>query len=552
MTHVGEAIVKTLEAHGVKRAFLVPGESFLAVLDGLHDSPVDAIVCRHEGGASFAAEAHGKATGEAGVCMVTRGPGAANAKIGLYTAWQDETPMVLFVGLVPTADRYRESFQEFDVNAWFGDIAKGVYVVDAPERASRIVAAAFHLATSGRRGPVVVGLPEDIIAEEFTGTISGPHTRAAGAVSPSDLEAVASALRGAERPLIFEGGQGWTQDAADAWQRFAEEHQIPVLNDMRSSDKINFDSPANAGWLGTARNEKTAELLERADVLIQVGAKLWDKPTDNFELRQGMDCRNLVISVDPDQIANSGAITHHVLADPATFAKALDSLDLGGKPDTSEWFAEARRIHEDFSAIPPADARFPDLPEGAVDMYAVMEAIVDKLDARALCTYGAGNHCFWPQRFFPTRAFPSMLATRLGAMGYSVASAMAAKLADPERTVVAFTGDGELMMNGQELITAVRYETPMLVVVVDNEQYGTIRANQEKTYPGRVEGTQLVNPDFVMWAQSMGAWAEKIERNDEVAAAVSRAFEQVEAGQVALLHVIVDQDHATPEGSAEA
>ncbi|WP_350354601.1 thiamine pyrophosphate-binding protein [Corynebacterium aquatimens] len=247
--HVGEAIVKTLETHGVDHAFLVPGESFLAVLDGLHDSPVKAIVCRHEGGASFAAEAHGKATGQAGVCMVTRGPGAANAKIGLYTAWQDETPMVLFIGLVPTEDRYRESFQEFDANAWFGDITKGVYVIDAPERASRIVAAAFHLAMSGRRGPVVVGLPEDIIEEPFAGTIAQPHTRAAGAVSPADLEAVGAALRTAKRPLIFEGGQGWTQDAADAWQRFAEEHQIPVLNDMRSSDKIHFDSPrTRAGW----------------------------------------------------------------------------------------------------------------------------------------------------------------------------------------------------------------------------------------------------------------------------------------------------------------
>ncbi|WP_350354602.1 thiamine pyrophosphate-dependent enzyme [Corynebacterium aquatimens] len=287
-------------------------------------------------------------------------------------------------------------------------------------------------------------------------------------------------------------------------------------------------------------------------MLIQVGAKLWDKPSDNFSLRQELDRVNVVISADPDQIANSGAITHHVLADPATFAEALGSVNLDGKPDTAEWFAEAREIHEAFSTIPPAGERFPNLPEGAVDMYGVMEAIVEKLDARALCTYGAGNHCFWPQRFFPTRAYPSMLATRLGAMGYSVASAMAAKLADPERTVVAFTGDGELMMNGQELITAVRYETPMLVVVVDNQQYGTIRANQEKHYPGRVEGTQLVNPEFTLWAQSMGAWAEKVEVDDEVRGAVDRAFEQVEAGRVALLHVVVDQDHATPEGSAEA
>lgn len=550
--HVGQAIVKTLERHGVQRSYLVPGESFLSVLDGLHDSPIEAIVCRHEGGASFAAEAHGKATGEAGICMVTRGPGAANAKIGVYTAWQDETPMVLFIGLVPTTDRYRGAFQEFDVNAWYDDITKGVFVIDDPERASRIVADAIHLANSGRRGPVVVGLPEDIIEEAYPGEIASPFALSRGAVSDNDIRVITEALLSAKRPLIFEGGQGWSQDAADAWQRFAEEHQIPVLNDMRSSDKIHFDSPANAGWLGAARNEDTAQLPEDADVLLLVGAKLWDKPTDNYSLRQGLSRTNIVISTDADQLATSGAITHHVLADPSIAAQELNRIDLTNKPDTSEWFTRARALHEDFSTIPPADERFPDLPEGTVDMYAVMEELTSRLDESALVTYGAGNHCFWPQRFFPTRRFPSMLATRLGAMGYSIASAMAAKLADPKRTVVAFTGDGELMMNGQELVTAVRYNTPMLVVLVDNEQYGTIRANQEKTYPGRVSGTQLVNPDFAEWARSMGAWAETVERNEEVPGTIERAFQKLDDGHVVLLHVKVDQDHATPEGSAEA
>ena len=550
--HVGDAIVRTLERHGVKHCFLVPGESFLSVLDGLHDSPVEAIVCRHEGGAAFAAEAHGKATGNPGVCMVTRGPGAANAKIGVYTAWQDETPMVLFIGLVPTKDRYRESFQEFDAHAWFGDIAKAVFVVDDPSRASRIVADAFHLASSGRRGPVVVGLPEDVIEEAFAGDVAEPFAQSAGAVSDEDLRVVAEHLRRAKRPLIFEGGQGWTQEAADAWQRFAEKHQIPVVCDMRLSDKIHFDSPANAGWLGTARSDDTAQLLQDADVLLLVGAKLWDKPTDNFTLRQELDRVNIVVNADTDQLAASGAISHHVLADPSVAAAELNRLDLAGKPDTGDWFDRARAIHRGFSSIPPAGERFPDLPDGSVDMYSVLEAVISHLDDDALVTFGAGNHCFWPQRFFPTRAYPSMLATRLGAMGYSVASALAAKLAFPQRTVVAFTGDGELMMNGQELVTAVRYRTPMLVVLVDNEQYGTIRANQEKTYPDRVSGTQLVNPDFAQWARSMGAWAETVERNEDVPGAIDKAFEALEGGSVALLHFHVDQDHATPEGSAEA
>ncbi|MBA4505437.1 thiamine pyrophosphate-dependent enzyme [Corynebacterium sanguinis] len=550
--HVGAAIAQSLEAHHVSHVFMVPGESFLAVLDGMHDSSIASVVCRHEGGAAYAAEAHGKATGRAGVAMVTRGPGAANAKIGVYTAWQDEVPLILFVGLVPVKDRYRESFQEFDINVWFGDITKGVFVVDDAQRASRVVANAFHLAQSGRRGPVVVGLPEDVLLEEFTGEIAGPMATAQGAVADHDIAIITEALRGARAPLIFEGGQGWTQQACDAVQSFAERYSIPVVNDMRSTDRINFDSPANAGWLGTARNEETARLLEEADVLLCIGAKLWDKPTDNFTLRQSLDAVNIVVNSDAGLKGSSGALTHHVLADPHAFAQVIDEIALDSKPDTTQWFAKARNIHAEFSAIPAPEERFANLPEGAVDFYHVLEQVTARLDDTALTAFGAGNHCFWPQRFFPTRRFPSMLAPRLGSMGYSVAAGLAAKLALPERTVVVFAGDGELLMNGQEIVTAVRYEAPMLIVVVDNQQYGTIRAHQEKHFPGRVEGTQLSNPDFAAWAQAMGAWAETVSRDDEVDGAVQRAFAALDDAHVAVLHVIVDQDHATPEGSAQA
>ncbi|EEI17643.1 thiamine pyrophosphate-dependent enzyme [Corynebacterium lipophiloflavum] len=550
--HVGAAIAQSLESHHVSHVFMVPGESFLAVLDGLHDSPVTSVVCRHEGGATYAAEAHGKATGRAGVAMVTRGPGAANAKIGVYTAWQDEVPVVLFVGLVPVKDRYRESFQEFDINSWFGDIAKGVFVIDDAQRASRVVANAFHLAQSGRRGPVVVGLPEDVLLEEFTGEIAGPMSTAQGAVSDHDIEIITEALRGARTPLIFEGGQGWTQQACDAVQSFAERHSIPVVNDMRSTDRISFDSPANAGWLGTARNDETAQLLEEADVLLCIGAKLWDKPTDNFTLRQSLDAVNIVVNSDAGLKGASGALTHHVLADPHAFAQVIGEISLDSKPDTTQWFAKARNIHAEFSAIPDPEERFANLPEGAVDFYHVFEQVTARLDETALTAFGAGNHCFWPQRFFPTRRFPSMLAPRLGSMGYSVAAGLAAKLAHPEKTVVVFAGDGELLMNGQEIVTAVRYGAPMLIVVVDNQQYGTIRAHQEKHFPGRVEGTQLANPDFAAWARAMGAWAETITTDDEVEAAVEHAFAALDDAHVAVLHVIVDQDHATPEGSAQA
>ncbi|SDS29468.1 thiamine pyrophosphate-dependent enzyme [Corynebacterium timonense] len=540
--HTGAAIVQTLERLGVTRAYHVPGESFLAVLDGLYDSDIETITCRHEAGATYAAEAHGKATGRAGVALVTRGPGAANAKIGVYTAWQDETPLVLFIGLIPTSDRYRDSFQEFDPVGWFGGITKGVFVVDDPQRASRIVANAFHLAESGRRGPVVVGLPEDLIEMPFEGQLAHPIAPARGAVSPADIATVEEALRDASRPLLVAGAQGWTQRACDAVRDFAETNQIPVLGEFRASDRIHFDSPANAGWLGTARSDHSAHLLDTADVVVCLGAKLSDKPTDNFTLRQDPGARTIVVSADSELKGHVSSVTHHVLADPAVFATTLGDIDLTGAPDTTEWYTTARAHHQEFSTPAPFD----DLEDGAVDVNRVMQAITQRLPDNALCTFGAGSHCAWPQRYFPTRAYPSMLATRLGAMGYSVPAALAAKLALPERTVVAFTGDGELLMNGQELVTAVRYNAPMLVILLDNSQYGTIREHQEDMYPGRVSGTQLDNPDFSAWARSLGAWAETLDTAAEVDAVVGRAFDALAHGHVALVHVVVDQEHASP------
>ena len=544
--HVGSAIAQALEDHGTEHVFLVPGESYLAVLDGLHDTDISTIVCRHEGGAAYMADAYGKATGKPGVVMVTRGPGAANAKIGVYTAWQDAVPLVLFIGLIPREDRYRESFQEFDPHQWFGSIAKGVFIVDEPDRASGVVANAMRLAQQGRPGPVVVGLPEDVVAAQFPGGELAPPIKVAhGSVSTADAEVLKEHLEKAERPLIFEGGQGWTQEACDAVQQFAEEHEIPVVGDTRSSDRIGFDSPANAGWLGTARKEETAQLLDDADLLITVGGILWDKPTDNFTRRQDYGAANIVITPDPDLVGHTAAVTRHIIASPVAFAEALGSLKLDSTPDTSEWFTRARELHLEHSTLPTVAKRY-DEPAGCVDMHDVMEALIKQLPDDAICTYGAGNHCFWPQRFFPTRTFPSMIANRLGSMGYSLPAGIASKLAFPDRFTVVFTGDGEFMMNGNELITAVRYHTPVLIVVVDNAQYGTIRMHQEKHYPGRVSGTQLENPEFCKLAEANGAWAAKLDGPAQVDNTVEEAVRQVADGRVALLHVRVDQEQAEP------
>ncbi|MBG6121141.1 thiamine pyrophosphate-dependent enzyme [Corynebacterium aquatimens] len=560
--HVGSAIAQTLQEHGVSHAFVVPGESYLALLDGLYDSAITPIICRHEGGAAYMADAYGKATGTPGVVMTTRGPGAANAKIGVYAAWQDAVPLVMFVGLIPQADRYRESFQEFDPNMWFDDITKGVFVVDDPQRASGIVSNAFFLAQSGRPGPVVVGLPEDVLTEEFTGQIAPPITVSGGAVSDEDLDVIAEQLARAQRPLILEGGQGWTPDACAALQHFAETHQIPVVNDTRSSDRISFDSPAYAGWLGTARSDDTAELLNNADLLITIGGVLWDKPTDNFSLRQDYDATNIVITPDTTLRGHSGAVTRHIIASPEVFAQSLERLeqrltapDAGAAASagdsSSTWFTTARAIQEDFSRIPAPGDRF-DEPDGTADFYDVMAELTARLPDDAIATFGAGNHCFWPQRFFPTRQYPSMIANRLGSMGYSLPAGIAAKLAFPDRFTVVFTGDGEFMMNGNELITAVRYDTPLLIVLLDNAQYGTIRAHQEKHYPDRVVGTQLENPDFCVMAEACGAWGRRVDNSDEIPAVLDEAIAQVEGGRVALVHVVVAQDQAAPRGSKQA
>lgn len=319
--HVGTAIAESLAAHGTSRAFLVPGESFLPVLDGLYNSPVEAIVSRQEGGASYMAEAYGKATGEPGVAMVTRGPGASNAFVGVHTGWQDGTPMVIFVGLIPFSDRDRESFQEFDPKAWFGTQAKQVFVLDDPTRASRVVAEAFFQAKQGRPGPVIVGLPEDVLYQDFEGEIEAPIPVTEGAVSAADAAYVSEKLAAAKKPLIFAGGGRWTPESARAIEKFAEINQIPVVHDFRASDRISFSSPANAGWLGYGRNEHAAELLSEADVLLEVGALLTDVPSDGYTLRQDPHAENIVVNIDTGLRGHSGAISRHILASPLPWRK---------------------------------------------------------------------------------------------------------------------------------------------------------------------------------------------------------------------------------------
>lgn len=548
--HAGQAIVDSLSNHGVKRVFVVPGESYLAMLDGLYDSDIETIVCRQEGGAAYMAEAHGKFTGQPGVAMVTRGPGAANAYVAVHTAWQDASPMVLFVGLIPTADRMRESFQEFDPSAWFGTQTKRVLVLDEAERASEVVAEAFFAASSGRPGPVIVGLPEDVITQPFTGNLAGPITITEGAASHQQIASLATALSSADRPLIFVGGQRWDADAAAAVTTFAEKHAIPVLQDWHAADRVPFGSPANSGWLGYGRGESAAAMFNEADVLLCIGAVPTDVPTDGFTLRQSPNAVNYLVNIDTSLRGRSGAVTEHILASPIGFAPTLESLELqveGARAaHWNAWSAAGRKAQITQSTMPDY-AQLPGTSSGTAHMSSVVGELLKHLPEDVVSTFGAGNHCIWAQCYIPTNQFPSQLGTRNGSMGYSIPSAIAASLESPERMVVTVCGDGEFLMNGQEFATAVQYGAPILAIVMDNGQYGTIRAHQEEHYPGRVSGTQLSNPDFAALARAFGGHGETVTDNSHAPIAVKNAVNAVrEAGTPALIHVITDQAILTP------
>ena len=540
----GHLIVESLKAHGVDRVFSVPGESFLDVLDGLYDSGVQNVVCRQEGGVTYMAEAHGKLTGRPGVAMVTRGPGASNAFVGIHLAWQDSTPLVLFVGLVPVAHREKEAFQEFDPHQWFGSQAKRVMVLDEADRASEYVAEAFFAASSGRPGPVVVGLPEDVITQLTDAPVVPPVPVAEGAVGADELAELREALERAERPAILVGGPRWSPEAARQVTDFAERHGIPVVSDWRAADRVPGTSPVNAGETGYGRSRETIETLEHADVLLVVGGTLSDIPTDGFTVRQDRSAVNWIVNIDTSLRQHSGAVTRQILASPVAFGRALEGLQLGAHPDWSQWLEKpvaARRARYEI----PASAG--DNAPGTADMTLVMKALIPHLPEDAAVVYGSGNHTAWANTYVPTGAYPSQLSVRNGTMGYSVPGAVSVSLEQPERFVFAVAGDGEFLMNSQELATARQFGAHPLIIVLDNGQFGTIRAHQENHYPGRVSGTQLKNPDFATVARGYGAFGARLERNEDIEGVVADAVRAVTEDRIpAVVHVVADPAKLLP------
>ena len=531
----GRLLVDQLVVHGADLAFGVPGESYIDVLDALRDSPVRFVTCRHEAGAANMAEAYGKLTGRPGICLVTRGPGATQASVGVHTAFQDGTPLVLLVGQVPREAVGREAFQEIDYRQMFGPLTKWVAQVDQVERIPELVARAFRTATSGRPGPVVLALPEDVLAERAAARDAAPYSPAQAAPDTSELEALRDLLTAAERPLAIVGGQPWTAEAGRQLTAWLAASGIPVATAWRCQDYVDNDARCYAGHLGLGQDPALTERLRSADTLLVVGARLGDIETSGYAtVGPPGDGRTLVhVHPDPDELGRVYEPALGIVASGPRFASALEMLEPidGGKE-------RLEAVHADFLAT-LAGRKLP----GAVEMTSVMAALRERLPADAIVASGAGNFTVWAHRFYVFRRYRTQLAPLSGAMGYGLPAAVAAKLVHPERDVVCIAGDGDFLMSVSELATACQHGAPIVVLVVDNRMYGTIRMHQERHYPGRVSGTELVNPDFAALARSFGAHGERVERSDDVPAALERGLA---AGVPAVLHLPVDPEALTP------
>ncbi len=533
-------MVDALIANGVQRAFCVPGESYLPVLDALYDvqDRLPLIVCRHENGAANMAEAYGKLTGRPGIAFVTRGPGASNASIGVHTAKQDATPMILFIGQVASALRGREAFQEVDLVAMFAPLAKWSAQIDAADRIPEFVARAFVTATSGLPGPVVLALPEDVLAAQVNGSAcpAGPH--AAPPLHPDDAAALRAHLARAQRPLVIAGGGPWSAAAAADLAAFASSNALPVAVEFRCQDFIDNDHPSYAGVLGLGTQPALATLAREADVILALGARLGEVVTQGYTLLHVPQprARVLTVGIDAAEIGRVYQPAYAAIADPCDAAARLRDAEPIADP---VWAPRTQAAHaallESRTAVSASGS--------GVDLAEFVAFLRERLPDDAIVVNGAGNFTTWLHRFFTYRRYGTQLAPRSGAMGYGVPAAIAAKLTYPRRTVVCFTGDGDFLMSGNELATAVMYEVPIVIIVVNNGMYGTIRMHQERQYPARVLGTHLVNPDFAAYARAFGAYGETVGTSAGVAAAFERA---VRSGGPALLELRVDRNALTP------
>ncbi len=517
MRNGGQLLVESLVALGATKGFGVPGESYLAVLDALHDTQgqLDFVLCRNEGGAAFMAAAWGKLTGRPGLCFVTRGPGATNASIGVHTAMQDSVPMILFVGQVGTDMKGREAFQENDYRAVFGAMAKWAVEIDDVDRIPEILARAWTTATTGREGPVVIALPEDMLTSlTDAAPLTGPAKVVEPAPSGAAVEEALALLGKAKRPLILIGGVNWTDEGRAALRGFAETSDIPVIAAFRYQDQFDNFSPVYAGEAGVGMPAHVKALIRDADVILAINTRFGEMTTDGYSLLSVPAPKQALIHVHASdrEIGKVYQPTLGIQAGPNAFAAALRPVKSGW----ADWRVKGRAAWE-------AGFDAPAQPS-PVDMVAVTAHLREVLPEDAVLTNGAGNFTVWPNKFYKFGPRARLLAPQSGAMGYGLPAAVAAKVADPSRVVVCFAGDGDFQMNCQELGTAMQAGAQPIVLIVNNGIYGTIRAHQERNYPGRVSGTTMENPDFAMLAQAYGYHAERVERTEDFAAAFGRAL----------------------------
>jgi acetolactate synthase-1/2/3 large subunit len=534
----GEVLVDQLIVHGTRHVFCVPGESYLAALDAFYDRDVALTVCRQEGGAAIMAEATGKVTGRPGICFTTRGPGATNASAGIHIARQDSSPLIMFVGQVAREMREREAFQEIDFRAVFGSMTKWTTEIDDAARIPEIVSRAFYTATNGRPGPVVVALPEDMLTDRVIVPDAPPFEPVETWPGSSDMASLQKRLWAARQPVLILGGSRWSEAACAAVMRFAERFALPVATTFRRTHLFDALHPCFAGDLGIGPNPKLLARIKAADLVVVVGGRLGEMPSQSYTLFDIPGPRPAFVHVHPSAEELGRVYRPHLAinAAPTAFAAALEGLQ---PPNEIPWRDGTRTAHEDYLAWTATAT----LQPGPVNFGEIVVWLRDNLPADAILTSGAGNFSAWIHRFYRFRRYATHIGPTAGSMGYGVPAAVAMKRLNPERTVVCFSGDGDFLMNGQEFATAVQYELPIVVIVVDNGMYGTIRMHQEREYPGRIVATALKNPDFAAYAKAFGGYGVTVEQTGDFPAAFAAA---TKSGKPAIVHLKVDAEAITP------
>ena len=534
----GHLLVDSLRTHGVEMVFGVPGESYLAVLDGLQDAnSIKTIMCRQEGGSAMMAEAYGKLTGKPGVCLVTRGPGATNASAGIHIAMQDSTPLVMLVGQVGREMMDREAFQEIDYRRMYGELTKWVAQIEDTSRIPEYISRAFHTATSGRPGPVVLALPEDMLTEYADTKIINSYQKIEAYPSPADLAQVEEMLSKSKAPLMIVGGGGWDEASCQKIQDFAEKNHLPVGCSFRCQDYFDNRHPNYVGHIGIGLSTSLQDRIINSDLLLVIGARLGEVTTSGYSLLDIPRPKQQLIHIHSgaEELGSVYQADLPINASPRSFAEAISQLEIAG---SEKWASNTKQGNDDY-----LETLIPKAIPGDVQMAEIACWLNEILPEDAIVCNGAGNYATWMHRFFQYRKYRTQLAPTSGSMGYGLPSAVAAKLVCPDRTVISMNGDGCFMMHGQEMATAMQYGANIIAIVINNSMFGTIRMHQEREYPGRIANTGLRNPDFAALARAYGAAGDTVNKTAEFKPAFEKALK---ANVPTLIEIKIDPDAITP------